>query len=434
MFGAPSQQTTFQVPADKTGLIIGKHGATVKKINSDYGVECNIPKKNQISGPTVTITIKGRDPAGAQQHIQALCNGAKPQNNSNSGWQNNSSGGQSTPTLAPLCKSSEPHGPSQQQGDTCPASVTGLLLCDGKLYSSGKDGQINVWSLDGASLNKVSAVACPGPAFSLLSEAGWLFAGMDGGVQCWNLGTGATQPLAHPSGPVLAMSVCQHPQAGGLLITGGADGSIKMWQLKQQWENVSTLQGHTRPIRSITVWTSNPSPLIVSASGGVDQQGSEVKVWQLENGQCLQTLTDHTHWVMSTVPMLLTAGPQPGNYLCTASLDTTIKVYTLGGAGFEGFHSHDITSAVAQPADVCRITAMILTQDPNGTHLLATALVGGVMILWDVPAGFTERCRLTEVSDPQGGNRGEVVVLSHVPGQMIMAGAGDGYIKIWRWS
>ncbi len=28
---------------------------------------------------------------------------------------------------------------------------------------------------------------------------------------------------------------------------------------------------------------------------------------------------------------------------------------------------------------------------------------------------------------------GEVVVLSQVPGQMIMAGGADGYVKIWKW-
>eukprot|EP00656_Telonema_subtile_P019440 TRINITY_DN20685_c0_g1_i3.p1 TRINITY_DN20685_c0_g1~~TRINITY_DN20685_c0_g1_i3.p1 ORF type:complete len:301 (-),score=72.59 TRINITY_DN20685_c0_g1_i3:68-970(-) len=295
--------------------------------------------------------------------------------------------------------------------------------------------RIMVWALNGNQLAKVSAVPCPGPAFCLLCDSGWLFAGQDGGISCWNLATNAQQALQHPSGPVLALCAIAHPQAGTLLLSGGADGTIRVWKIAAsgQWEGASELQGHTRPVRDIQVWSTGPQPMVVScAGGGADQAGADTRLWSLES--CLQTMTDHSHWVMSATPMLLppSCGAMAGQYLCSGSLDGTVKVYKTNATGFEGIHSHDISASVGQPVDACRVTAMILTADPSGVPVLATALTGGVMIVWDVP-NFTERCRCTDCGNPNGLMMGEVVVLSQVPGQMIMAGGADGYVKIWKW-
>lgn len=434
MFQQQQGGVTFQIPADKTGLIIGSKGATVKKIQSTFGVVCKIPTKAEMKGPHATITITGRDPAGAQAQIQQIVGGAKPlQNATSPGGFGAAAGGASS--LVALCQSSEPHGPSKQQGDQCPASVTGLLLHGDNLYSSGKDGQILVWALNGTQLGKVNAVPCPGPAFSLLAESGWLFAGQEGGISCWNLQSGLQQNLQHPPGAVMALCAVPHPQAGMLLLSGGADGSIRMWKLgaTAQWEGVSELQGHSRPVRDIQVWSTNPTPMVVSCSGGGgDPSGADVRLWNLE-AACLQTMADHQHWVMSCTPMTLPSGQHAGQYLCTGSLDGTVKVYKTGASSFEGILDHNVSAVVGQPLDSCRVTCVIMTADPSGTPVLATALTGGVLIVWDVP-GFSERCRATECGNPNGGMMGEVVVLSQVPGKMVMAGGADGYIKIWQWS
>lgn len=149
------------------------------------------------------------------------------------------------------------------------------------------------------------------------------------------------------------------------------------------------------------VYQVSPIPMVVSTAGGVDTAGAETKVWQLETEQCLQSMSDHTHWVMSAQNMPIPSGQMAGQYLCTGSLDGTVKVYKMGTTGFEPLHNHDVSAALGQPLDACRITAMLLTADPAGTPVLATALCGGVLVLWDVPA-FTQRCIVPECGSATG--------------------------------
>eukprot|EP00045_Choanoeca_perplexa_P012945 m.144089 g.144089 ORF g.144089 m.144089 type:complete len:341 (+) comp16187_c0_seq1:58-1080(+) len=74
MFGAPSQGGEMLVPVPKAmvGHVIGKAGATIKKLQSQYGVKITIPdQKSQVEDP-VPVAISGNDCNGAAQAISAL--------------------------------------------------------------------------------------------------------------------------------------------------------------------------------------------------------------------------------------------------------------------------------------------------------------------------------------------------------------------------
>ena len=84
--------TALQIPANKTGLIIGASGVTVKRIWSQFNVKVVIPaspslmrclqliiptKQDIGNNPNTTITISGSDPAGAQAEILRICGNGK---------------------------------------------------------------------------------------------------------------------------------------------------------------------------------------------------------------------------------------------------------------------------------------------------------------------------------------------------------------------
>jgi len=64
--------STIQIPAEKTGLLIGKGGVTIKGINAQFGVKVIVQNKHEIVGPMADVKIEG-EPASVEQaaaHIQ----------------------------------------------------------------------------------------------------------------------------------------------------------------------------------------------------------------------------------------------------------------------------------------------------------------------------------------------------------------------------
>eukprot|EP00730_Choanoeca_flexa_P004754 TRINITY_DN11795_c1_g3_i10.p2 TRINITY_DN11795_c1_g3~~TRINITY_DN11795_c1_g3_i10.p2 ORF type:complete len:333 (+),score=62.44 TRINITY_DN11795_c1_g3_i10:3358-4356(+) len=72
MFSAQSQSMQIPVPTGMVGQIIGKGGATIKGLQSQYGVKIQVPDQSQQTGPQVAVSIEGNDVQGAAQAISAL--------------------------------------------------------------------------------------------------------------------------------------------------------------------------------------------------------------------------------------------------------------------------------------------------------------------------------------------------------------------------
>ena len=129
-------------------------------------------------------------------------------------------------------------------------------------------------------------------------------------------------------GHLYAMAEC-----GGMLATGGYDGSIKLWQHQGTWTCVRTLEGHTGWVRDLVVhgdWL---------LSGSYD---NTVRVWDRTSWECLRVVqTGHTDEVLSLAV-------HDGKLYCGGGYDDpTIRVIdttTWASAGV--MHGH--TSSVYQ--------------------------------------------------------------------------------------
>jgi len=70
------------------------------------------------------------------------------------------------------------------------------------------------------------------------------------------------------------------------IASGSGDNSVKVWNVENE-NCINTLTGHTSSAVSITM-TSDRSKII---SGSADKR---VKIWSLHTGQCLNTFKRHT--------------------------------------------------------------------------------------------------------------------------------------------
>ena len=102
------------------------------------------------------------------------------------------------------------------------------------------------------------------------------------------------------------------------IVTGSDDMTIRVFNYNTM-DKVKVFEAHTDYIRSIAVHPS--APYIVSASDDM-----LIKLWDWEKGwQCTQVFEGHTHYVMQVV-----FNPKDTNTFASASLDHTIKVWSIG--------------------------------------------------------------------------------------------------------
>ena len=102
-----------------------------------------------------------------------------------------------------------------------------------------------------------------------------------------------------------------------LFVSGGDDSSIKLWNHKLR-RCVFTLSAHLDYIRTVEFHAKHP--WLISAS---DDQ--TVRIWNYETREAIALLAGHNHYVMC-------ARFHPSEDLCvSASLDQTVRVWDLSG-------------------------------------------------------------------------------------------------------
>lgn len=102
------------------------------------------------------------------------------------------------------------------------------------------------------------------------------------------------------------------------IITGADDLVVRVYNYNTS-EKVTQFEGHSDYIRCFAVHPTRP--FVLSSSDDMT-----VKLWDWEKGwRCVNTFEGHAHYVMAVV-----FNPKDSNTFATASLDTTIKVWSLG--------------------------------------------------------------------------------------------------------
>eukprot|EP00933_Yihiella_yeosuensis_P037936 TRINITY_DN31926_c0_g1_i1.p1 TRINITY_DN31926_c0_g1~~TRINITY_DN31926_c0_g1_i1.p1 ORF type:complete len:1231 (+),score=309.08 TRINITY_DN31926_c0_g1_i1:52-3744(+) len=145
----------------------------------------------------------------------------------------------------------------------------------------------------------------------------WILASLHNGtIQLWDyrIGSLIDKFEEHEGGPV--RGVCFH-LSQPLFVSGGDDYKIKVWNYKLR-RCIFTLLGHLDYIR--TVEFHDEYPWILSAS---DDQ--TIRIWNWQSRSCIAVLTGHNHYVMC-------AHFHPKEDLVvSASLDQTVRVWDTSG-------------------------------------------------------------------------------------------------------
>ncbi|MCL1468869.1 WD40 repeat domain-containing protein [Argonema galeatum] len=190
--------------------------------------------------------------------------------------------------------------------------------------------------------------------------------------------------------------------------TDGREGTIKLWNL-DNGQLLRTLTGHTDEVRAIA---SSPDGNIL-ASGSHD---NTIKLWNPNNGQLLRTLTGHSDWVASV------AISPDGKTLASASFDKTIKIWDLHtGQLLRTLTGH---SAPVQSVAFSPIPPNPPSQGGLG-GILASASNDKTVKLWNLRTGQLQNT-LTEHTN-------FVLCVAISPDGKTLVSAGyDKTIKLWN--
>nr|GMC52242.1 coatomer subunit alpha-1-like [Ipomoea batatas] len=217
---------------------------------------------------------------------------------------------------------------------------------------------------------------------SFHSKRPWILASLHSGViQLWDYRMGTLiDRFDEHDGPVRGV---HFHNSQPLFVSGGDDYKIKVWNYKQH-RCLFTLLGHLDYIR--TVQFHHESPWIVSAS---DDQ--TIRIWNWQSRTCISVLTGHNHYVMS-------ASFHPKEDLVVSvSLDQTVRVWDIGA----------LRKKTVSPADdILRLSQM------------NSDFFGGV----DVVVKYVL----------EGHDRGVNWASFHPTLPLIVSGADDRQVKIWR--
>jgi len=132
---------------------------------------------------------------------------------------------------------------------------------------------------------------------------------IDGIIKIWDINSQQCLRIFHESGKV----ICMLEFEPGKLLTGTDENEIHLWDINSPQKNVlHSFKGHMLWINCLVKCDKN-----FFASGSND---SDIKIWNWQSKQCINTLKDHNNCVISMIMLI------NGN-LCSSSADLTIKIW-----------------------------------------------------------------------------------------------------------
>lgn len=295
----------------------------------------------------------------------------------------------------------------QKGGTEVPSNkdVTSLdWNCDGSLLATGSyDGYARIWTTDGRLADTLGQHK--GPIFALKwNKKGnyILSAGVDRTTIIWDAATGqCAQQFSFHIAPALDVDwqtntsfascstdqrihVCKmgsdkplktflghsnevnaikwDPQ-GQLLASCSDDMTLKIWSMKQD-NCIHNFKAHSKEIYTIK-WsptgpgTQNPNMNLILASASFD---STVRLWDVERGACIHTLTKHTE------PVYSVAFSPDGKFLASGSFDKCVHIWSTQSGQL--VHSYKGTGGIFE---VC--------WNSRGSKVGASASDGSVFVL-----------------------------------------------------
>lgn len=179
----------------------------------------------------------------------------------------------------------------------------------------------------------VTAVAVQPDGRSVASGAA------DGVVKLWELSSGREMLSfkAHEPGGVGALAFTPD----GRLVTVGGDKLVKVWDVSTgpPKEPLAQLAGHTGPVSGIAIAPDGRT----AASGGAD---GTVKLWNLANRTEMRSYRGHSDWVAAV------AFAPNGQSLASAGVDGKVQIWAVDSEAGDpaGGHSRAVRSIAAHPS------------------------------------------------------------------------------------
>jgi WD40 repeat protein len=191
---------------------------------------------------------------------------------------------------------------------------------------------------------------------------------------------------------------------GGILATGSADNTVKIWQ-SDTGKLIRTFLGHSDTVNCIAFSPNDNSketpPLIASGSGD-----KTIKIWQLDTGKLIHSLTGHSVTVFSI------AFSPDGEMLASASGDGTIRLWHPG--------TGKLLNVLTGHSDFVESVAF----SPSGDRI-ASGSWDNTIRIWQVSTG--------KLLHTIKGHSGGIWSVTFSPdGQTLASNSGDNTIKLWH--
>lgn len=320
--------------------------------------------------------------------------------------------------------------------DVSPQNNIGLLVLSGHkdrftqvaidrndkyLATAGYDGKVTVWTMpDGQNLFTLSAHT--GPVWDVtFSPDGQSLAtsGADNTAKVWDLRASLASP---DSSPRLEITGHQNPSSnlnhqpgirqvsfspdGSQLLTAGADGVIKLWQVATGQE-IAAFHFEPTPYSLRGVVCAAFSPDGEYLAGLTEGPESMVRVWEIDSGNIIFEKSRH---VEMDVNFDLAFSPD-GKRLAISGLNITVTIYDI--------LSDQVSSTISGYKSA--VMGMDLSLDGS---LLATSHADGLVKVWDLLTG-QELLSLT-------GNSGPVSSVVFSPnGKYLITSGYDGTARVF---
>jgi len=244
--------------------------------------------------------------------------------------------------------------------------------------------------------------------------------GTDGTVRVWRTadGTKVGKPLTGHVGWVIAVAAGTLPDGTPVIISGGWDGTVRVWRTADGTPVGEALTGHVGWVIAVAAGTlPDGTPVIIS--GGTD---GTVRVWRTADGTPVgKPLTGHVGWVIAVAAGTL---PDGTPVIISGGNDGTVRVWrTADGTPVgepltchSGWGSSNLVIAVAAGAL------------PGGTPVIISGGHGVRVRVWRL----ADR---TPVGEPLTVVTGQVraVAAGALPdGTPVIISGSDGTVGVWR--
>eukprot|EP01116_Phalansterium_solitarium_P012749 TRINITY_DN2929_c0_g1_i8.p1 TRINITY_DN2929_c0_g1~~TRINITY_DN2929_c0_g1_i8.p1 ORF type:complete len:1128 (+),score=373.01 TRINITY_DN2929_c0_g1_i8:203-3586(+) len=243
----------------------------------------------------------------------------------------------------PLIACVERHSSGPVQGLDFNPFVPNLLA------SGGSDAEILIWDLSNAASPTVYTPAAGAkPQEAAITCVSWnrkvqhilASSSLSGVTVVWDLkNKRAILNLAEPTRKLRCRSIAWHPDEATQIVTSSEDDSapiLQLWDLRNTYSPVSTLEGHTRGVFSVS-WSSKDTDLLLSC--GKDDR---TLCWNVRTGDIQCEVDGSGSGFNFNIDVQWS--PRLPAMLATTSLDGKLRIHSLADV-------HSVPTAAAPAAD-----------------------------------------------------------------------------------